>query len=1300
MENLHTHTTHSYMSALSTLEELAEKSLELGLKHLAITDFMNVSGHKDLERVCKNTGLKPIYGCELHITDDKSYKSYNYNNLIALAKTQEGYKNLLKLVSAGWTEKFYARARVDLKEIRQFREGIVFILPTFRSPLWSMKESSELAGEEFRRLEKICGELWIEVNALTHPAEFSDSIYWWRLVADNNLYDKTLLSTDVRCHNNEHYDVLESLFCLRDRKVLSDENHYKPGPDHHLKSEDELKKILEESYNTFNWKRTLENTDKLAGECSVELPTTDSVKFRYSGDKLELMRLMIEEGIVDRNLQHSVEFDERLEYELKLVKEKGFIDYFLVIRDLIKHAKDSGIIVGPARGSAAGSLVCYLLHIVDINPLKYGLMFERFIDVNRTDMPDIDIDFQDDRRDEVKAYLVEKYGEDKVGTLMTTMTFKGKMCLQDLGRVGEVPRDKTVFIKDQIIERSGGDSRAGFTIEDALASNEKIRVVFDEFPILRQAQVLEGRYRQFGQHAAGVVISNEPLTDIVAFYQRAGQRIVSITGKEAESYGLLKIDLLGLNTLTVLDKTLKLIEKTSGLKLCLQDIPLNDATVYESFPDKYTLSSIFQMDGSAVQQVFKDLAPKNFHELAAVNALGRPGPLHSGSTTKYILRKSGKEKVEYTHECLKPILEESYGVTIYQEQVMRIMREIGEFSWADTNMIRKVMSKRTGVEFFNKFYEKFLVGAKDKMDKATIDEIWNNTCTFGSWAFNKCVTGDMELINTSPNQFTKSSLTVEELYENEGYTTPRWKEQSNVYKKMNTLSLDADGQLRPNKINMVSSKGIKEIMRLKTESGKEIKVTKNHRLLSDRGFIFAGKFKVGDNLAVNSGIEKQSYQKTEIGKGWRKGSTGGAGDFKDRRTTEVKSFIKEHAGLPCEHCDQHKKRMEAHHVTQEAPHSILEWLCSGCHKKAEYKKGRTKVWEKGFSVKFEKIVEIENAGKQKVYDISMEDSSRPTFVGNGIVNHNSHAYSYAIISYWTMYLKVNHYKEFVLANCQTSSDENKLKGILCEFVRSGHKLVPPDINLSEESFSVCEGGLRLGFSQIANFGEKISNVLAENAPYTSIFDLKKRAKLSDKKISVLKECGVINSLLNTGQVSLFGESPRDVVEGMKHFCPIVVKIEPLTEQLKWIEFTVVSTSLDNLSQTEEEKKVSIIFRINKKNIKDYFEDKESRGKKIDRKKIKRPDLNRLASLHIYDDTGRISAYVNRFTFPRCFADLMEDVEENDLYYAIGSVPKGGRIIFIEHLINLSRSSRLGEGQRLYAFEERNRTLFGEVSRVS
>jgi DNA polymerase III subunit alpha len=486
---------------------------------------------------------------------------------------------------------------------------------------------------------------------------------------------------------------------------------------------------------------------EIAAQSTATLPRFQELKYPTGGEPIDkMMWRWLKEGWAYRQFDRLPRHERaaakaRVRLEFDLMKEKGFLDYFAVISDLVRWAKDHGIPVGPARGSAAASLACYLWRITEVQPLLFpNLIFERFIDANRHDLPDVDLDFDDEQRYRVRDYLEEKYGSERVGNIGTFVMYKGKNSLEDVARVNAIPPSVVEELKGMLIERSSGDLRAAATITDSIEMFPKVAKLFDAYPKLRDAQRLEGNLKGFSVHAAGLVVANEPLANNLAVYTRHKPKtneivgsVLSIDKYAAEDIGALKIDALGLTTMGVIRRCLDYVGMTLEE---LYAVPLDDENVYQAFRDNRVVG-IFQFDGRAMRSVNREVKPDTFAEVCDINALARPGPLHSGAAAEYIMAKHKKKRVERLHPIVTEITAHTQGQIVYQEQILRVVRELGGFSWEEAANVRKLISKKQGEQAFNRLQSKFLAGSADLgVSEAVARRVWKQLVTAGAYAFN------------------------------------------------------------------------------------------------------------------------------------------------------------------------------------------------------------------------------------------------------------------------------------------------------------------------------------------------------------------------------------------------------------------------------------------------------------------------------------------------------------------------------------------------------------------------------------
>ncbi len=658
---------------------------------LALTDA-GTWGHVPFYNAARKAGKRPILGTELLVVNDARVRERQRGTSMAiLAKNAAGLRELYALVSLANTDEcFYYIPRIDTRDINALT-GDVVVISGIDPPLDRLTPTPNF---------------YLEVNP-------SGGVWNTRALKMKGF--NVVACADNYLVTPEDRTAYDTMVYERDRISRTAAMH--------ITGEDELRSLIPGVTD-----EAFLNTERIAAECHVELPQASVVEYP---DPVP-MRDQCLAGAVRRGLDviNPGVYRDRMEYELSMLLEKGYEDYFYVITDMVRFAKER-MLVGPARGSSAGSLVCYLMDITDVDPVRHGLMFERFINITRVDLPDIDIDFPDEQREEVFDYVREKYGADRVARFGTINRYKAKSAIDDVAKSLRIPAWEVKDLKGAIIERSSGDARAQFCVMDAFETIDSAKAILDKHPGLRTAAILEGHARYSGKHAAGLAICQQPVRHYCSVDHNG---TVQIDKYAAEQLNILKIDVLGLRTLTVLDECLTQIGKNRDW---LINYPLDDTAAFGVLNDE-RYAGIFQFEGYALQSLCRQMKIKEFLDIVAITTLARPGPLHSGGATEFIERRIGKEPATSLHPLADEYTEETYGVVIYQEQVMAVGRKLGNLTWQDVSELRKAMSKSLGEEFFNQYWEKFEVGAKENgIPHGQARDIWEKLCTFGSWAFNK-----------------------------------------------------------------------------------------------------------------------------------------------------------------------------------------------------------------------------------------------------------------------------------------------------------------------------------------------------------------------------------------------------------------------------------------------------------------------------------------------------------------------------------------------------------------------------------
>jgi len=758
--HLHCHSQYSILDGLCSPHELLSAAKELGQTAVSVTDHGTLSSHRDMQRAAKELGMKPILGVEAYISetdrfDRRDIKSRDdntqvFNHIILLAKDQAGLKNLHHLSEMAWTEGFYRKPRIDLELLSDYGDGLIVLSGCMNGLIAKAieKENYERADALMHwfknRFDK---DFYVEIQphnpaSLNHKLlELSDKYSVGPIVTsdchfateDQRSVEEALLILSTKPNANKEADfeksrhmsdIFERLDYLYPDRPISFKDI-----DVYIQSRAEITSHLEAQGITRSdvYENTLHIVDQIGDYDYVQNVNLLPVSKRSSNDKLRELCL---EGWKSRKIDDEKLYMDRLEEELDVIKQKSFAPYFLVVADMINWSKDNDILVGPGRGSAAGSLVCYLLGITEVDPIKYDLLFGRFINIERSDFPDIDTDFEDSRRGEVKEYLRKKYKN--VASISTYQFFKDKGVIRDAARVFMIPlHEVNKALKS--IEK--------FEEYENSPNTEEFRKKYPE--VLKLASSLRGRIRGSGMHAAGIVVAKEPIRNYAPIETRKDPSD-SVTGRipvvaydmdEAADIGLIKIDALGLKTLSVISNTIKVIESRTGKKIVLSDISLDDPKVYLDLTLGFT-KGVFQAEATPYTNLLMKMGVDNFEDLAASNALVRPGAMNTVGA-KYIARKKGTEVTEYVHPVMRPFLEKTYGVVIYQEQVMQACVNLAGMSWSDADKIRKIIGKKKDVHEFDKFKAQFVAGATKNVSAEVAEQLWHDFEAHAGYSFNR-----------------------------------------------------------------------------------------------------------------------------------------------------------------------------------------------------------------------------------------------------------------------------------------------------------------------------------------------------------------------------------------------------------------------------------------------------------------------------------------------------------------------------------------------------------------------------------
>ena len=746
--HLHVHTEYSLLDGSSKIKELAVRAKELGMDSMAITDHGAMYGVIDFYRAAREAGIKPILGCEVYVAPGSRFDRENvhgedrYYHLVLLAENNEGYQNLMKIVSKGYVDGFYYKPRVDMEVLKTYHKGIIALSACLAGevPRFLARGLYEEAKEAVLKYQEIFGRGNYFLELQDHGIPMQRQVNQGIIRLSRELDIPLAATNDCHYINAEDWEAHDILLCIQTGKKVADENRMRyEGGQYYVKSEEEMRELF--SYIP----EAIDNTAKIAERCNVEIEFGVTKLPRYEVpegyDSWGYLNHLCSEGFKERYPEDDGTLKERLEYELGVIKSMGYVDYFLIVWDFINFARSHGIAVGPGRGSAAGSIVSYCLKITNIDPIRYQLLFERFLNPERVSMPDIDVDFCYERRQEVIDYVVEKYGKDQVAQIVTFGTLAARGVIRDVGRVMDLPYS----LCDQVSKMVPAE--LNITLDLALKKNPELKGLYDTdeqvHKLIDMSRRLEGLPRHTSMHAAGVVISRTNIDEYVPLSRGSDGTITTqFTMTTLEELGLLKMDFLGLRTLTVLQDAVAMIQKDHGVKLDLDHIDFNDKKVMESIGTGKD-DGVFQLESGGMKSFMKELKPESLEDIIAGISLYRPGPMDF--IPKYLKGKNDPAAITYTCPQLEHILKPTYGCIVYQEQVMQIVRDLAGYTLGRSDLVRRAMSKKKA-DVMARERKNFVYGNEEEgvkgcaangIDEKTANQIFDDMTDFAKYAFNK-----------------------------------------------------------------------------------------------------------------------------------------------------------------------------------------------------------------------------------------------------------------------------------------------------------------------------------------------------------------------------------------------------------------------------------------------------------------------------------------------------------------------------------------------------------------------------------
>jgi len=829
---LHIHSDYSLLDGASQLPELVDQAIRLGMPAIALTDHGVMYGAIELIKVCRGKGIKPIIGNEMYVINgdpEKQERRPRYHQVV-LAKNTQGYKNLVKLTTISHLKGMqgkgiFSRPCINKELLAQYHEGLIVTSACLGGevPQAILQGKPEIARRVAQWYKELFGEnYYLEIQ---DHGSLEDRIVNVEIIKIARELDIKVIATNdshfISCFDVEAHDAL---LCIQTGKLIAEDSRLRYSGTEYLKSAAEMAQLfrdhLPEDVIQTAISTTLEVADKIEPYQILGEPRIPNYPVPADHTADTYLEQVTWQGLLERlNLQSRTDVEatyrQRLDYELKMMQQMGFSTYFLVVWDYIKYARDSGIPVGPGRGSAAGSLVAYALKITNIDPVHHGLLFERFLNPERKSMPDIDTDFCIEKRDRVIEYVTQKYGADRVAQIITFNRMTSKAVLKDVARVLDIPYGEADRMAKLIPVSRGKPAKLKVMISEQTPAPE-FKERYDKDPKVRHwldmAMRIEGTNKTFGVHAAGVVIASQPLDEIVPLQRNNdGSVITQYFMEDLEMLGLLKMDFLGLRNLTMIQKTVDLIKQTRNFALDADNIPMNDLNTFQLL-GRGQLEGIFQLESSGMRQVVRDLKPSNLEDISSILALYRPGPLDAGLIPLFINRKHGREKIEYQHSSLEPILKETYAVLVYQEQIMKVAHDLAGYSLGQADLLRRAMGKKK-ISEMQKHREIFVNGAAKNGVKPKIAEaLFDQMVLFAEY----CLSYDTELLTVEYGPLPIGKIVEQGI-------------NCTVY------SVNNNGNIYTQSIAQWHHRGQQEVFEYCLEDGSIIRATKDHKLMTTDG---------------------------------------------------------------------------------------------------------------------------------------------------------------------------------------------------------------------------------------------------------------------------------------------------------------------------------------------------------------------------------------------------------------------------------------------------------------------------------
>ena len=1072
-----------YTDAFCKIPDLVSRAKELGYPALALTDHGTVTGLIDFYKECRKQGVKPILGCEMYFTNEITINDTPTYHMLFLAKDITGYRNLMKLDTYAH-QHFYRKPRIGIEAIKEYHEGLICTTACIAGPL-----SADNADEIVGNLHRIFGDdLYIELQ----PHDFAKQISYNEKWVKDDIYPdiQRIVTLD------SHYVTKEDVELHKMWLNLAPDSQYYDSNDYHLRTEQEIIEWFD--VYGIDSSTMIQAVNEIVDKCNVEIEFGGQNYPVFCDDPERYVRARCNEGYKERGISKYPDkkrYIDQIQYELSVLKQLDYMNYFCIIDDMLKWCRDNHIPTGLGRGSVVGSCVSWIMGITQIDPIKFNLVFERFANPERVTPADCDSDVSTPCRGMVIDYIKEKYGN--VYQVRTINVIQDKSAVQRAGQSLGIEPKEIINMSKNI--NSVDDMKAGKWKDLALK--------------------FKGHIISYGCHASAILVAPKDVCTWTAVEKQGDNMVVCHDFHQLEEQGLLKLDILGLETLDIIEQT----KHRAGIDINIADIPVDDLAT-ASILRKGDTTGCFQIESGVMTHIVTQMNVKNVEDLSTVVALGRPGPLDSGMVDHFLARRNGKEKVTYDIPELEPILKDTEGVIIYQEQIMQIARIVCGYSLGEADNLRRIIGRKVIEEMQPVIDDMINRGMKNGHTEKQMKDLTDNIVTFASYGFNHCLSSNTVIFR---NRNGNKPMNIEEMYMTMNDKNWAYKNgHQNLYAKYQRygygygLSI-VDGKLHKNKIVNIFYSGKNYVYRVTTNRGKVVDCTLNHKFPTPNGIKPLKDLHAGDLIYTKGKRVKIKYDYSMYGENGSDDNfphKGERGFQKKDNPSWVLYNRERHLAIegkaPCKVCGRKydgRTRFEMHHVDGDRTNNTvynLAWVCASCHKKAHYAMGRKKAGDNGYCLMEESIVSIELIGMDNVYDIEMKDPYHTVVVNDGIVVSNSHSAAYGMTAWVTAYFKAHYPGAFVASlmdsNCK---DKPKLAGYITYAMNNGIRILPPQLRHKNCYSGYDEDGsyIILGMNCIAGVG---SAQIPNDSPTNFLEFMEHNVSMNKKVLEGLVRAGV------------------------------------------------------------------------------------------------------------------------------------------------------------------------------------------------